>query len=175
MIFFFPLCRERQADTILFFYLQTALKIIFKPNDHKLILCVHCRPYDPLFRVFHLLTTFNCIIEGISKDCAQIHHVHKIEQLPVGHTGKIDIFLRALHIFSGQDRIKHFISCFTLRFVQLKSRLYLFQITFPLVFITLRADYSDLVFQIMVLAVQKFYITFRKLILFKLRSCWMER
>ena len=67
--------------------------------------------------VQNLKFTLNRIVQCVTKDTADIHHIHEIKERSICHTGKRDSMLCTIQALRRKDRIKHLISGLVLRLV----------------------------------------------------------
>ena len=81
-----------------------------------------------LLRVREFLHAFDCVVQRIAKQGADVHRIHKIQRRTVCHAGQRDAVLLAVQAFAGQDRVQHLVAGLVLRLVGANLLLHLVEV-----------------------------------------------
>ena len=140
------LCRDREPV----FKPDLALVIVFKPDQNEIFLRKRIYVDHTFPVIFDLQLALNGIVDRISEDRADVHHIHKAEKFPVDHTGHIDLMLHAAEIFAGEHRIQHLVPRLVQGFIIMDLMLQFVQV-FPLFCRTAVSPQGDnMIFKVMI-------------------------
>ena len=112
---------------------------------------------------------FDGVVERVAHKRAHIHFADAAEQGAVRHAGQFNVVLCTAQCLARQDGVKHCITGFVLRFVLFDALLDVIQVHFAFSRIGFVAQYRNLMFEIMIFAVDDGDVFLRLLILQVLR------
>ena len=99
---------------------------------------------QPFFRVRNTFFTLNSIVQSVAEHCAQVHHLHEIQQRAIRHAGQADAVLSTVEALAGEHRVQHLVAGLVLSFIGADLRLHLIQVRLPLLRVRLCPEHHDL-------------------------------